>query len=100
MYPGEELLCNEIFKTLNKLNPSFMHGIFIVKSSSYLLREAINLQHYKPNRITFGSNSLRSLGSQMWNGLPNDMKSAEKLNIFKTMLKKWEGPRCKCNLCK
>ena len=25
----------------------------------------------------------------MWNGLPNDMKSAENLDMFKNMLKKW-----------
>ena len=64
-----------------------MQDIFIVKSSSYTLREANNLQHYRPNQVTFGSNSLQSLGPQTWNELPNDMKLAENLNIFKTMLK-------------
>ena len=81
-----KLLCIKIFKALNKLNPSFMQDIFIVKSSCYLLREPNNLQHYRPSQITFGSNSLQSLGPQIWNGLPNDMKSAENFNIFKTML--------------
>ena len=77
-----------------------MQDIFIVKSSSYLLRETNNLQHYRPNQVTFGTNSLRSVGPQIWNGLPNDMKSIENLNIFKTLVGKWEGPRCKCNVCK
>ena len=80
-------LCIEIFRTLNKLNPFFMQDIFIVRSSSYLLREAINLQHYRLNQITFGLKNVRSLGPQVWNELPNNMKSAEKLNIFKTPLK-------------
>ena len=93
-------LCIEIFKTINKLNPSFMQEIFKVKYSIYSLREINNLVHYRPNQITFGSNSLRSLGPQIWDGLPNDMKSAENLNILKDMLKKWEGPYCKCKLCK
>ena len=88
-----KFMCIEIFKTLNKLNPSFMQDIFKVKSSSYSLRGTNNLQHYRPNQVTFGSNSLRSLGPQVWNGLSNDMKSAENLNMFKNMLKKWEGPR-------
>ena len=95
-----KFLCIEIFKTLNKLNPSFMQDIFKVKSSSYSLRGTNNLQHYRPNQVTFGSNSLRSLGPQVWNGLPNDMKSAENLDMFKNMLKKWEGPNCKCSVCK
>ena len=84
-----KLPCIEILKTPNKLNPSFIQDIFIVKSSSYILREAKNSQHYSPNQVTFGSNSLRSLGPQIWNGLPNDMKSAENLNTFKTMLIIW-----------
>ena len=84
-------LCIEIFKTLNKLNPSFMQDIFKVKSSSYLLRGTNNLQHCRPNQVTLGSNSLRSLGPQVWNGLSNDMKSAENPNIFKNMLKNVGG---------
>ena len=95
-----KFLCIEIFKTLNKLNPSFMQEIFKVKSSSNSLRGTNNLQQYRPNQVTFGSNSLRSLGPHVWNGLPNDKKSAENLNILKNMLKKWEGPNCKCSLCK
>ena len=63
-----------------------MQDIFKVKSSSDLLRGTDNLQHYRPNQVTYGSNSLRSLGPQVWNGLPNDMKSAENLKIFKNML--------------
>ena len=94
------LLCIAIFKTLNKLNPFFQQDIYIVKSSNDLLREAKNLQHYRPNQVTFGSNGLRSLGPQIWNGLPNDMKSAENMNIFETTLEKWESHRCKCNICK
>ena len=69
-----------------------MQEIFKVKSSNYSLREINNLAYYRPNQVTFGSNSLRSLGPQIWNGLPNDMKSAENLNILKDMLKKVGGP--------
>ena len=49
--------------------------------------------------VSLGSNSLRSLGPQRWNGLPNEIKSAENLNSFKHMIKKWDGPNCKCNAC-
>ena len=70
----------------------FLQEMFKVKSSNYSLREITNLAHYRPHQVTFGSNSLRSLGPQIWNGLPNDMKSAENLNILKDMLKKVGGP--------
>ena len=64
-----------------------MHDIFKIKTSHYPLRNSNGLQHYRPNQVTFGSNSLRSLGPQIWNGLSNDIKSAENLNSFKTMIK-------------
>ena len=77
-----------------------MQDIFKIKSSSYSLRKPNNLQHYRPNQVTFGSNSLRSLGPQIWNGLPNEIKSAENLNSFKNMIKMWDGQNCKCSACK
>ena len=93
------VLCIEVFKTLKNINPSFMHEIFKIKSSIYSSRNPNDLQHYRPNQVTFGSNSLRSLGPQIWNGLPNEIKSAENLNSFKHMIKQWDGPNCKCNAC-
>ncbi len=93
------VLCIEIFKTLKNLNPSFMHDIFKIRSSAYSSRNPNDLQHYRPNQVTFGSNSLQSLGPQIWNGLPNEIKSAENLSSFKRMIKMWNGPNCKCNAC-
>ena len=80
--------CTGIFKTINRLNPSFIFKeILKVKSSNYLLREINNLENYRPNQVTFGSNSLRFKGPRLWNGLPYDIKSAENLTILKDMLK-------------
>ena len=77
-----------------------MQDIFKIESSNYSLRNSNDLKHYRPNQVTFGSNSLRSLGPQIWNGLPNEIKSAENLNSFKNMIKKWDGQNCKCSACK
>ena len=59
------VLCIEIFKTLMHLSPSFMSDIFKMKSSRYSSRNPYNLQHHRPNQVSFGSNSLRSLGPQI-----------------------------------
>ena len=77
-----------------------MHDTFKTKSSSDSLRKSNDLQHYRPNQVTFGSNGLRPLGPQIWNGLSNERKSAENLNSFKNMIKKWDGQNCKCGACK
>ena len=86
------VLCIEVFKTLKNLKPIFMHDIFKIKSSTYSSRNPNDLQHYRPNQVTFGSNSLRSLGPQIWNGLPNEIKSAENLNSFKHLIKSGMAP--------
>ena len=63
-----------------------MQDIFKIKSNNSL-KNSNNLQHCRTNQVTFGSSSLRSLGPLIWNGLPNEMKSAENLKSFKTMMK-------------
>ena len=90
----------EIFKTLNSLNPSFMKDIFQVRSSNYSSRNPNNLAHYRPNQVTFGTHSLKFLGPQIWNCLPNELKSAESLNTFKRLIAQWDGPMCNCNACR
>ena len=75
----QRTFCIEIYKTMNNLNPP--------------------LKHVSPNQVTFGSNSLESFGFQIWNGLPNKIKSAENFKNFKLMIKQWNGPECKCSAC-
>ena len=84
----QRLLCIEIYKTLNHLNPPFMQSIFELRSSTYSLRNANNLAHFRPNQTTFGSKCLQSFGPQIWKGLPNELKSAENLKSFKVLIKK------------
>ena len=55
----ERLLCIEVYKTLNSLNPCL--NILVV------------------NQVTYGTKSLRSFVPKIWNSLPHHVKSAEKL---------------------
>ena len=34
---------------------------------------------------------VRALGPKMWNGLPNEMKSAQGVNVFERLIKQWDG---------
>ena len=75
----QRILCIEIFKTVQLLNPPFMQNIFELRSSHYSSRNPNNLAHVRPIQTKSGSNSLVSIGPQIWNGLPNEIKSAENL---------------------
>ena len=52
-------LCIEIYKTMHNLNPCFMQDIFQFKSGGRSSRNTYDLVHYRPNQVTFGSNSYR-----------------------------------------
>ena len=95
----QRTLCIEIFKTVKQLNPPFMQNIFKLRTSCYSLRNPNELAHVRPNQTTFGSNSLMAIGPQIWNGLPNELKSADNLKNFKNLIKNWNGPSCKCSAC-
>ena len=60
----------------------------------------LNLDIPKWNQRTFDYKSLKVLGPKIWNNLPHHVKSSDKLDTFKNLLKNWDGNFCKCNLCK
>ena len=59
-----------------------------------------NLSFPKNRSHGFGTNSLTALGPKIWNNLPAHMKASENLEIFKKMMKKWNGINCCCEVCK
>ena len=69
-------LCIEIYKTINGLNPSFMRNIFRIRESKRPVRSnnANNLEVKLTKTVTFGTNSLSSLGPKVWNSLPHHLK--------------------------
>ena len=76
-------LCVGIYKTLNDLNPGYMKDIFQVQQSAYSTRRPHNIKVPRVNETTFGTRSIRYEGTKIWNHLPNSLKSAETLQIFK-----------------
>ena len=95
----QRALCIEIFKTFKKLNPPFMQKVFKLRASCYSLRNPNDLAHIRPNQTIFGSNSLMSIGPQIWNNLPSEMKSAENLKTIRRLIKNWDGSSCRCSAC-
>ena len=94
------LLCIEIYKTVNNLNPKFMRDLLSLRETSRLIREKymLNLNIPVHNQVTSGSKSLRVFGPKVSNSLPYHIKSSENLESFKMVIKHWNGKRSKvCN---
>ena len=66
------ILCIEIYKTINNLNPEFMRDLFSLRETSRLIREKymLNLNIPVHNQVTFGTKNLRFFGPKVWNSLP------------------------------
>ena len=94
-------VCIEMFKTLNNINPSFMKELFQIRITNRPVREnyLFNMFAPKTNQVKYGTKSLRNLAPKIWNSLPLQIKIAENLDIFKDLIKSWDGASCKCNIC-
>ena len=91
-------LALEIFKTLNDLNPKYMQDLSYLRSSS--ARRPNNIALVRINTNRYGTKSLRSLGTQIWNSLPEQIKAETSLAHFQSLINTWFGKECLCNLCK
>ena len=89
-------LATEIFKTRNNQNPSFMREILY--RSPYVSHKKQNLFVQSHKTAAFGDKSVKTLDLQIWNSLPEKIKSVTNLVDFKNSIKKWFGPKCMCNL--
>ena len=90
----------KIYKTLHCLNPQYMKQLFQLNESRYSSRRPLDLIVPRVNQTRYGLRSIRYEGARIWNHLPNLIKSAENLDVFKHLIKTWEGPSCNCNFCK
>ena len=92
------MMVYEIFKTLNNLNPVFMKDIF--HYSPNVTHKKHDLYIHTQNTTKFGNKSLRAFGANIWNTLPEYIKSTNSLLEFKNFIKTWPGPKCKCSVCR
>ena len=89
----------ETFKTINKINPQFLHDLFEINDTEYALRDPLPLLPPKFHTATYGRNSFSFEAAKMWNNLPNDFKYIQDLDEFSSQIHEWSGPECTCYNC-
>ena len=97
----ERLLCIEIYKTLNSLNPCLMQELFKLRETNRNVRNKYKLNLNIPvvNQVNYGTKILRSFGPEIWNSLQHHIKSPENLKTFKKIINDWNGVSCNCVVC-
>ena len=95
-----QLLMVEIYKTKENLNPEFMKDIVITNDMPYSLRSGNSLLQPSARTTNFGIETTPFIGHKLWQMLPNDIKTANSLAVFKNRIKTWKGEKCNCRLCR
>ena len=63
-----------------------MKDIFAVRNTGYDLRQGNDSQLPKVHTTTYGIETISFLGNRLWSTLPNIIKQASTLSIFKAIL--------------
>ena len=95
-----QLLMIEMYKTRNDLNPSFMQEIFCENESHYNLRNNNEFVQPRVRSVGNGTESVRFKDPQLWQMLPQTIRSSGSLAQFKANIKNWKGENCPCKLCR
>ena len=94
-------LAIELYKPKNGLSPIMMHDIFPDRNyNGPDIRSQKEFELPKINTVNNGQETLRFMGPKIWDIIPNSIKKASSLSIFKNKIKNWVPEDCPCRLCK
>ena len=82
-------LALEIFKTISKINPSYMKKVFAPKTDERIRSNDILVKLH--NFTNYDDRNLLVFGSKIWNRLPQNIKSETYFNKCKEYLDTWFG---------
>ena len=84
----------EVFKTLKKSNPSYLHSLYALKDTKYNLRNEMSIIQPNRNTVTYGTRSLAYIGAKLWNDMKFNFENFEDIELeeFKRMIASWNGP--------
>ena len=89
----------ELYKVINGLSPEIMKQVLPLKESNiYCSRFPFKSRNV--HTVTYGTETISTLGPKIWHIIPNNIKNANSLNEFKGMIKNWKPDLCPCKLCK
>ena len=77
-----QILATETYKARTDLGPEIMKDIFHSVQKPYNLRNDSTPQRWRNRRLYFGTESISSLASKIWEIVPCEIKNAMSLDVF------------------
>ena len=94
------ILALEVYKSNMLFNPEFMWHCFNTNPIPYNLRKGSRLLIPSAKSKNFGTNSIKSRGSLLWNNLPLRLKNSQTTDDFKFEQKNLGKIHCTCTVCR
>ena len=83
------------------MTPEIVAEIFTLRpQDQYNLRSWSDFTLSIVRTINYGTESIRYLGSKIWESIPANIKGVDTIERFKSDIKKWKPESCPCRLCK
>ena len=94
-----QILATEMYKIKNNLSPPIIADLFEQRNEQhYNLRNWAQFSPPAIRTVYHGSESITFLGPKIWNMLPDKLKNASSLEVFKASIKSWKPENCPCRL--
>ena len=91
-------LATEIYKVMQGISPPLLNEVFVPLHCNYKLRGNNFLQRRRVKSLGWGTKSISSLASKIWEILPSEIKDSGTLQIFNAKIKNWVPVGCPCRL--
>ena len=80
-------LASEICKVKDRLSPEIMKAVFIFQENeNYNLKSGTHPMNRNIHTAHFGTDTITNLGPKIWKLVPQEMKNASSLLIFKSRI--------------
>ena len=89
----------ELCKILEGMTPNYLSELFGKADTPYDTRDKFKLIQPLKRTTTYDLRSFQYYGAHVWNMLPVNIKAAQSLREFKSLIRSWPGPTCSCQLC-
>ena len=88
-----------VYKFFHRLVPSYINERLIERNSSYNLHDKHSLSIPRVQSTKYGLHSFRYSASKYWNMLPEVLRTAESLHVFKSKIKSISFDNKCCSFC-
>ena len=80
----------EVYKYIHGLSPEIMKEVFSTRANIYNTRQFNVFETHIPTSNRYGLNSIPYKANQLWNLLPENLKSSPSLTLLKCEIKLWQ----------